>query len=772
MSKLREHLNYVKQPNSKSKVYKDESVYDYDTPESPDGLFVCLKTFYGVSRNFLDLHHLKTGNHVYLHIQRTKTEHSLEENTEERPSKRSRANRAKFDYDEQLKVVLYPDFESYDLFDPDLPEVIQESVVRVISAKSAEEEFSGYQCKSVQRPVTRFADLQQLDNGVKVPPKGRVCSKCDKRDNLWMNLTDGTIGCGRRYYDGSGGNHHAVEYYEQTNYPLVVKLGTIKSRGAEVFSYPEDQMVDDPKLSEHLAHFGIQIASVEQQTKTFNEWATALEAGGNLKPLYGPGYVGMQNLGNSCYLNSVMQVLFSTPEFKQTYYPPYAPERDIYIYASAPDPTQDFDFQMAKLAYGLHSDCYSFEQSGEQKGIRATSFKQLVGKNHPEFATQNQQDAEEFFRHLMDLIEKSHKQKFKVLPNLSDLFKFKIEDRTRCLASGKVHYTHRTEYVLSLPIALDKASNLAEVQAYLRRKANAEAYGRTPPKLVRPRVRLLDCLKLFESEGIIDDFRSPETNTKTQAKRQYRLETYPDYLVVHMQKYDLDDNWSPKKIECSLDAPDELDLAFLRGRGPQPGESLMADSIQPPEICFDERLVDQLLEMGFKLDACKRALLRTKTEDVNVALDWLNGHLDDADFNAPIEHDLKKLSHKRWKSIVCEGPVKKITEMGIPRSHAIRGLDEHEELDLAINWILENTEKLEKVEEESSMDDDEEFRDGREKYRLVAFISHMGESTQWGHYVCHIVKDGRWVLHNDSQVVESERPPIDLAYMYLYKRVD
>lgn len=40
-----------------------------------------------------------------------------------------------------------------------------------------------------------------------------------------------------------------------------------------------------------------------------------IEEGKELTPLYGAGYTGMENLGNSCYLNSVVQMLFSMPEF-------------------------------------------------------------------------------------------------------------------------------------------------------------------------------------------------------------------------------------------------------------------------------------------------------------------------------------------------------------------------------------------------------------------------------------------------------------------------
>lgn len=75
-------------------------------------------------------------------------------------------------------------------------------------------------------------NLLQLDNGIKVPPKGWKCEKCDLTSNLWLNLTDGTILCGRKFFDGSGGNNHAVDHYEQAKYPLAVKLGTITGEGA------------------------------------------------------------------------------------------------------------------------------------------------------------------------------------------------------------------------------------------------------------------------------------------------------------------------------------------------------------------------------------------------------------------------------------------------------------------------------------------------------------------------------------------------------------
>ena len=41
-----------------------------------------------------------------------------------------------------------------------------------------------------------------------------------------------------------------------------------------------------------------------------------LEEGKILIPVFGQNKTGMINLGNTCYMNSVVQVLFSLPAFK------------------------------------------------------------------------------------------------------------------------------------------------------------------------------------------------------------------------------------------------------------------------------------------------------------------------------------------------------------------------------------------------------------------------------------------------------------------------
>ena len=104
------------------------------------------------------------------------------------------------------------------------------AVDAVLMAEGAERKEQVAAWTADKKNISKYAmNLNQLDNGIIVPPTGWKCAKCDKTENLWLNLTDGSILCGRRNWDGSGGNDHAVNHYKETNYPLAVKLGTITS---------------------------------------------------------------------------------------------------------------------------------------------------------------------------------------------------------------------------------------------------------------------------------------------------------------------------------------------------------------------------------------------------------------------------------------------------------------------------------------------------------------------------------------------------------------
>ncbi|XP_053379534.1 ubiquitin carboxyl-terminal hydrolase 5-like [Mercenaria mercenaria] len=796
MSVFSQYFGKIRAPQGGEKVYKDECVFSFDNPESETGLYVCMNTFLGFGKKHVERHFKKTGNGVFLHLRRTRREVVSEEPPpEKKPTKMAigleggfQTDEMKFVFEENNSVVVLPDWKVFPLPDPELPEIVQMSVNGILKAEDAwkleEAAAMAGTWDGEKRIISKHAEnLLQLDNGKKIPPSGWKCEKCDLTNNLWLNLTDGSIMCGRKFFDGSGGNNHGVEQYQVTKYPLAVKLGTITPDGADVFSYDEDDMVEDPYLAKHLAHFGINITAMQKTEKTMieleidlnqkvGEWDVIQEAGSKLTPMYGPGYTGMRNLGNSCYMNSVMQVVFTLPDFQQRYY-----NAADEIFASAPtDSTSDFTVQMAKLGHGLLSGEYSKSKDGGDEnvtaptGIRPQMFKTLIGKGHPEFSTKRQQDAQEFFLHLLSLLEKNNRGKF----NPSECFKFKVEERVECSVSKKVKYTDRTDYLIGLPISMDMVTNKDAVSVWETKKKELESLKQTidPKDIVRPKISMQTCLDAFGATESIEGFYSSAINGTCIANKSTRLLTFPDFLVVQAKKFTVGEDWVPKKLDVSLDVLQELDLSPLRGHGLQPGEEELPEApAQQSQVQIDEATVSQLVDMGFPIEGCKKAVYHTGNSGVEPAMNWVMEHMEDPDFGMPFEVPGAKKSSSFTPN---EEALAMIMSMGFNRDQATKALKATDNnVERGVEWIFSHADEL-----EAPMDTDEQtapgeaYRDGSGKYKLVAFISHMGTSTMVGHYVCHILKEGRWVIFNDEKVALSEHPPMDLAYLYLYRRID
>ncbi|MED6264114.1 Ubiquitin carboxyl-terminal hydrolase 13, partial [Characodon lateralis] len=272
----------------------------------------------------------------------------------------------------------------------------------------------------------------------------------------------------------------------------------------------------------------------------------------------------------------------------------------------------------------------------------------------------------------------------------------------------------------------------------------------------------------------------------------------------------------------AIDVPDFLDVSRLRATGLQAGEEELPDLMPPivlpedtrdnsmsstdsPEI--DEGAIMQLAEMGFPLEACRKAVYYTGNMGPEMAFNWIIAHMEEPDFAEPLTlpsmmDPLPSTSDSPIGATPLENSppeesVAILTSMGFPRNHSIRALKAtNNNLERALDWIFthpeeEDSDALSDMADtepndnafsnvnshsDSTLSPDREtsgprVKDGPGRYELFGFISHMGASTMSGHYVCHIKKEGRWVIYNDHKVCLSERPPKDLGYIYFYRRL-
>ena len=310
--------------------------------DGENGVDVCLSCFNGACNDKED----KLHNHSFLHY--TKTRHPIVMNIKRTPKVREDEDNEPPKKLTKLEIVAEePESERFDFTtkiqcqtcDMEIPatsgnvllpvtsvsNVQLPSIIPAVLSAQTMARQSDIQAFSFDlKPCEHAFLLEQLPNTLspsEVTDRLSHCSSCDLRGNLWLCLECGNVACGRKQFGGEGlpGNGHALQHYNATQHPVAVKLGSITADGkADVYCYKDDDEIIDNDLAIHLAHWGIDIANVVVTEKSLAEMQLDLQykysfnmstpTGEPLQPVFGPGLTGLQNLGNSCYVASIIQV--------------------------------------------------------------------------------------------------------------------------------------------------------------------------------------------------------------------------------------------------------------------------------------------------------------------------------------------------------------------------------------------------------------------------------------------------------------------------------
>ena len=293
-------------------VLHSECAFTFHNPFSrTEGILVNMNTFIGTVPELAFAADPSQESDIFLRIVKTRMEKEIANKEDNQPTKMGIGIEGGFSTEDDKYETLTknsivvmknktPLEESilveipFDIDNDSANDKLPESVVK--SAKSIvhhvglaiQQDLSAWE-DNEEIPVSKYAkDLPFVDNGVKISPdpKSWKCEKSGATENLWLNLSDGFIGGGRRNWDGSGGSNGALEHFQETEekYPLVVKLGTITMEGsvvhADCYSYAKDEdgPVKIPNLGELLQARGIKVAGLQKTEKSTAELEVELNA--------------------------------------------------------------------------------------------------------------------------------------------------------------------------------------------------------------------------------------------------------------------------------------------------------------------------------------------------------------------------------------------------------------------------------------------------------------------------------------------------------------
>jgi ubiquitin carboxyl-terminal hydrolase 5/13 len=153
-------------------------------------------------------------------------------------------------------------------------------------------------------------------------------------------------------------------------------------------------------------------------------------------------------------------------------------------------------------------------------------------------------------------------------------------------------------------------------------------------------------------------------------------------------------------------------------------------------------------------------------------------HMEDADFNSPIEtvSSVSAITSGQRESL-NPGDIGTLVSFGFTEMQAKKALRSTSgDIERAAEWLFSHP------DDDGSEDligvlpaatgairgDPVDLASG--EYDLIGIISHLGRSTDCGHYVCHLKKNGSWYFFNDDKVAVSTNPPFDCGFLYIFKR--
>uniref|UniRef100_A0A8C7SB08 Ubiquitin carboxyl-terminal hydrolase n=1 Tax=Oncorhynchus mykiss TaxID=8022 RepID=A0A8C7SB08_ONCMY len=249
-----------------------------------------------------------------------------------------------------------------------------------------------------------------------------------------------------------------------------------------------------------------------------------------IKTPFAQGLVGLRNLGNTCFMNSILQCLSNTHNLRD-YCLHNSHRRDLN--KNSRTNTGALMEEFAKLLQTMWT-------SSSSEAVGPSEFKTQIQRYAPRFVGYNQQDAQEFLRFLLDGLHnevnrvtvrpRGSSEDFDHLPDrekgdrmwskyleredskIVDLFVGQLKSSLTCSTCGYCSTVFDPFWDLSLPIA-------------------KKGYGE---------VSLMDCMSLFTKEDVLEGDEKPtcyRCKARRRCTKKFTVQKFPKILVLHLKRF-------------------------------------------------------------------------------------------------------------------------------------------------------------------------------------------------------------------------------------------